>query len=61
MALYIETHIRVDPETLWERTRRPAEHQRWDLRFTEIDHLPCASGEPQRFRYATRVPASTRR
>ncbi|MFG2329060.1 hypothetical protein ACGFMM_05490 [Streptomyces sp. NPDC048604] len=55
MGLYIETHIRAGMETLWERTQEPAEHQRWDLRFTEIDYLPRVADEPQRFRYATRV------
>ncbi|MCX5228727.1 hypothetical protein ABZY16_30365 [Streptomyces sp. NPDC006553] len=55
MGLYIETRVRADLETLWERTQEPGRHQRWDLRFTEIDHLPRAGDEPQRFRYATRV------
>ncbi|MER7106670.1 hypothetical protein [Streptomyces sp. NPDC000229] len=55
MGLYVETRIRADLETLWERTQDPAQHQRWDLRFTEITHLPSAPGQPQRFRYATRV------
>ncbi|MFE1772865.1 hypothetical protein [Streptomyces sp. NPDC059008] len=55
MRLYVETHIRADIETIWERTQVPAHHERWDLRFTEIDYLPRAPGEPQRFRYATRV------
>ncbi|GAA2735909.1 hypothetical protein [Streptomyces nogalater] len=55
MGLYIETHIRADLDELWARTQDPARHQRWDLRFTEIDYLPRAEGEPQRFRYATRV------
>ncbi|MEV6787871.1 hypothetical protein [Streptomyces sp. NPDC051098] len=55
MRLYIETCVRAELETLWERTQEPAQHQRWDLRFTEIDYLQCRAGEPQRFRYATRV------
>ncbi|WP_330459860.1 hypothetical protein OIB37_25120 [Streptomyces sp. NBC_00820] len=55
MGLYIETRIRADLDDLWARTQDPAQHQRWDLRFTEIDYLPRAEGEPQRFRYATRV------
>ncbi|MEU0050798.1 hypothetical protein [Streptomyces sp. NPDC006309] len=55
MGLYLETHIRADLEELWARTQDPASHQRWDLRFTEIHHLPRTEGEPQRFRYATRV------
>ncbi|MGW2486794.1 hypothetical protein ACWCV9_06165 [Streptomyces sp. NPDC001606] len=55
MGLYIEAHIRADLDTLWTHTQDQARHQRWDLRFTEIDYLPRAEGEPQRFRYATRV------
>ncbi|MFG2942421.1 hypothetical protein [Streptomyces sp. NPDC048282] len=55
MGLYIEAHIRADLDELWARTQDPGRHQRWDLRFTEIDYLPRVAGEPQRFRYATRV------
>ncbi|MGW2964351.1 hypothetical protein ACWDGI_38635 [Streptomyces sp. NPDC001220] len=55
MGLYIEAHIRADLDELWAHTQDPARHQRWDLRFTEIDHLARVPGEPQRFRYATRV------
>lgn len=55
MGLYVEARVRTDLDTLWERTQDPALHQRWDLRFTEIAYLPGAEGEPQRFRYATRV------
>ncbi|HZF93047.1 hypothetical protein [Streptomyces sp.] len=55
MGLYIETWIRAGLDDLWSRTQEPSQHQRWDLRFTEIDHLPRAEGEPQHFRYATRV------
>ncbi|MEV5728426.1 MULTISPECIES: hypothetical protein [Streptomyces] len=55
MGLYIETRIRAGLDDLWSRTQEPSRHQRWDLRFTEITHLPRAEGEPQHFRYATRV------
>lgn len=55
MGLYVEARIRTEMDTLWERTQDPAHHQRWDLRFTEIDQLPRPPGEPQRFRYAVRV------
>ncbi|MFE3168500.1 hypothetical protein [Streptomyces sp. NPDC059224] len=55
MGLYIEAHIRADLDALWAHTQDPARHQRWDLRFTEIDHLARVPGEPQRLRYATRV------
>ncbi|MEU8954595.1 hypothetical protein AB0C93_09840 [Streptomyces sp. NPDC048518] len=55
MGLYIETRIRADLDALWARTQEPDRHQRWDLRFTEIDYLPREEGQPQHFRYATRV------
>ncbi|MEU9674148.1 hypothetical protein AB0D92_11450 [Streptomyces parvus] len=55
MGLYIEALIRTDPERLWNRTQDPTQHQRWDLRFTEISPLPGPPGSAQRFRYATRV------
>jgi hypothetical protein len=54
-GLYIETRIHADLDDLWTRTQDPTQHQRWDLRFTEIAHLPRTADEPQHFRYATRV------
>ncbi|MBB5430817.1 hypothetical protein [Nocardiopsis composta] len=55
MGLYIEARIRTGLDLLWQRTQDPAEHCRWDLRFTEIHPLPPLLGGPARFRYATRV------
>ncbi|MEU8784151.1 hypothetical protein [Streptomyces sp. NPDC048637] len=55
MGLYVEARIRAGLDEVWDRSQLPDQHQRWDLRFSEIDYLPCAPGEPQRFRYATRV------
>ncbi|WP_329221108.1 SRPBCC family protein [Streptomyces sp. NBC_01485] len=58
-GLFVEARIRADLDEVWARTQDPAQHRRWDLRFTEIDYLPRGQGdgddEPQRFRYATRV------
>lgn len=54
-ALYIETTIRTTLDDVWEKSQNPALHQRWDLRFSEIDYLPRMEGEPQRFVYASRV------
>lgn len=42
-------------ESVWERTQEPSEHERRDLRFSDIEYLPREEGEPQRFTYATRV------
>jgi hypothetical protein len=55
MGIYVEIFIRAAMEQLWQKTQEPSIHQRWDLRFSEIEYLPRASGEPQRFLYATRV------
>lgn len=38
--IYVETSVRTDMDALWARTQDPAQHQRWDLRFTEITPLP---------------------
>lgn len=55
-AIYVETRVRGDLEDLWRLTQTPEEHERWDLRFTDIEYLPKADeAEPQRFRYATRI------
>ncbi len=50
-ALYVETVIRTDLETLWRYTQDPELHERWDLRFARIEPLP---GSPGRFLYATK-------
>lgn len=56
MGLFVETGIAAEFEVLWQRTQRPDQHQRWDLRFGSITYLPVdGPGSPQRFRYATRI------
>jgi hypothetical protein len=55
MSIYVETLVRGHLEDLWQRTQDPALHERWDLRFSEIDYLPRDGDEPQRFRYETRL------
>jgi hypothetical protein len=55
-AIYVERRIRAPLEALWSHTQDPELHERWDLRFTEIDYLPLDEPEaPRRFRYATRL------
>jgi hypothetical protein len=54
--LYVETLVRSSVDRVWAATQDPAQHQRWDLRFTEIRYAePPAHGEPQRFSYAIRI------
>jgi hypothetical protein len=56
VAIYVEERIHAPLDALWDHTQDPARHERWDLRFTDIHHLPRPDpAEPQRFRYATRL------
>src|SRR5690349_12226555 len=42
-------------DDIWRCTQDPAEHQRWDLRFTRITRVSAAPDGVVRFRYAVRV------
>jgi hypothetical protein len=56
VGIYVEIGIRSSVDEIWRLTQEPGQHQRWDLRFSEIDYLPRATPEaPQQFRYATRI------
>ena len=55
MGIYVEIPIRGRMDELWEKTQNPALHQRWDLRFTQIEYLPRQPEEPQKFLYRTRI------
>jgi uncharacterized membrane protein YphA (DoxX/SURF4 family) len=55
MGIYVEIPIRAGMDELWEKTQNPQLHQRWDLRFTQIDYLPRQGEEPQGFLYGTRI------
>lgn len=55
-GLYIEIDIQADINLVWLLTQEPASHQRWDLRFSEIEYLPRPNpDEPQRFLYQTPI------
>ena len=56
MNVYVEITIRAPMNAVWTHTQAPELHERWDLRFSDIDNLPRISlTEPQRFRYTTRL------
>lgn len=57
MSIYVEIFIRGTMEDIWQKTQEPKLHQRWDLRFSEIDYLPRLPGETQKFLYFTRIGA----
>lgn len=55
-SIYVETLIRAPMSALLTHTQQPDLHERWDLRFTNIDYLPRAEADiAQRFRYSTRI------
>lgn len=60
MSIYVEILIRGSLDDLWEKTQDPKLHQRWDLRFSDIDYLPRQPGEAQRFLYKTRIGGGLR-
>ena len=56
MSIYVEILVRAPMDELWAHTQTPSLHQRWDVRFSEIEYLPKPlQTAPQRFRYTTRV------
>jgi len=55
MSIYVEILIHGDMDELWEKTQEPELHQRWDLRFSQIEYLPREPGQAQKFLYATRI------
>jgi hypothetical protein len=60
MSIYVEILISGSMDNLWQMTQEPKLHERWDLRFSQIDYLPRLPGEPQKFLYSTRIGAGLR-
>jgi hypothetical protein len=60
MSIYVEILIPGNMDDLWQKTQEPKLHERWDLRFSQIDYLPRAPGEPQKFLYSTCIGAGLR-
>jgi hypothetical protein len=60
MGIYVEIFIRGNFDDLWHKTQEPKLHERWDLRFSQIDYLPRVPGEAQKFLYSTRIGAGLR-
>ena len=58
-AIYVELPMQATVEEVWEPTQNPELHQRWDLRFSEIEYLPPEPEEPQRFTYSTGIGGLT--
>jgi uncharacterized protein YndB with AHSA1/START domain len=55
-ALYVETLIRADLDTVWRLTQDPALHPRWDLRFSAIVPVDTDARGRTSFRYERSLP-----
>lgn len=54
--IYVELDIKAKFDELWTHTQQPELHQKWDLRFSEIEYLPKEQGaKEQHFVYRTRI------
>jgi hypothetical protein len=58
-AIFVEIEIRADIDRVWQLTQDPAQHPRWDLRFSSIvPAAPLPTGG-YRFIYQRRLPLHT--
>jgi hypothetical protein len=55
-GIYVSIRIDAPLETVWRLTQDPAEHVRWDVRFSRIVPLHDLSGGGERFRYERSLP-----
>ncbi|MEL7978120.1 SRPBCC family protein [Isoptericola sp. F-RaC21] len=58
-GIYVETTIAAPLETVWALTQDPAQHVRWDVRFSRITPTTPAPGGGTRFTYSRRTPVGT--
>jgi hypothetical protein len=49
--IYVEIEIAAPMDRVWALTQDPAEHSRWDLRFSRITHTGPTADGAQRFDY----------
>lgn len=53
--VYVSIRIRASLDRVWELTQDPAQHARWDVRFSSITPTGALDGGGIRFRYERRV------
>lgn len=58
-AIYVEIEIKADVERVWQLTQNPAQHPRWDLRFSAIAPVAELPTGGNRFTYERRMPFHT--
>ena len=57
--VFVSIRIRASLERVWELTQDPAEHARWDARFSSIAPIEELPGGGIRFAYERRIPGHT--
>jgi hypothetical protein len=55
-TLYVETLVAADLDAVWERTTDPAQHVRWDLRFSAITPRGADDQGREAFTYRLDLP-----
>ena len=58
-GIYVEIPIRAELDVVWHVTQDPAEHVRWDVRFTRISPTGATGSGATAFTYERRVPFHT--
>lgn len=54
-AIYVDIEVRADVDRVWQLTQDPAQHPRWDLRFSTITPLADLPTGGNRFVYQRRM------
>lgn len=57
--VFVSIRIRASVERVWELTQDPAQHARWDARFSRIAPIEALAGGGMRFAYECRIPGHT--
>lgn len=58
-GIYVEIEIAAPIDRVWSLTQDPANHTRWDLRFSSITPIEELPSGGYRFRYERRMPFHT--
>ncbi|WP_194397647.1 SRPBCC family protein [Microbacterium atlanticum] len=58
-GIFVETSIAADPEAVWAATQDPAQHVRWDLRFSRITPTGTTTGGATAFTYEREMALHT--
>ncbi|UFU05593.1 SRPBCC family protein [Ruania halotolerans] len=58
-GIYVEIHVQAPMDQVWNLSQDPAQHSRWDLRFSSITPTTPTVDGAMRFTYTRRTPLRT--